>query len=188
MLEIANVVWNKLKRKQIIGVITLLVAALVYWQQSQTQQEHDRTSHAEPSAPRRKRTSVEPRTPEAQVPQPSPQKTQSLVQLSSFADAIAARKSEKWMTVSVRVVKTLPDDNKGSRHQRFLIEGRDGNTVLVAHNIDLAKSVPIKRLDPLEIRGRYEWNEKGGVLHWTHRDSSGRQSGGWIRHRGTEYR
>ncbi len=92
------------------------------------------------------------------------------------------------MTVSVRVVKILSDDNVGSRHQRFLVEGNDGNTVLIAHNIDLAESVPIERLDLLEIRGRYEWNDKGGVLHWTHRDPAGRHGGGWIRHRGTKYR
>jgi hypothetical protein len=92
------------------------------------------------------------------------------------------------MTVSVRVVKTLPDDNEGSRHQRFLVKGRDGKTVLVAHNIDLAKAVPLQRNDALEIRGRYEWNEKGGVLHWTHSDPSGRREGGWIRHRDIQYR
>lgn len=92
------------------------------------------------------------------------------------------------MTVLVRVIKTLPDDNDGSRHQRFLVEGRDGNTVLVAHNIDLAEKVPLQSNDALEIRGRYEWNEKGGVLHWTHGDPSGRKQGGWIRHRGKEYR
>ena len=147
-----------MKRQQIIGAITLLVAVLVYWQQSQTQQ------------------------------QPTSEKHHLPAQLSSFVDVIEARKSEEWMTVSVRVVKILPDDNEGSRHQRFLVEGRDGNTVLIAHNIDLAKSVPIQRRDLLEIRGRYEWNDKGGVLHWTHRDSSGRHSGGWIRHRGIKYR
>ncbi len=169
-----------MKRQQIIGVITLLVAAVVYWQQSQTQPKQ--------SDNERQRTSVASRAPISKGQQPISGNDHLSTQLSSFVDAIAARKSEEWMTVSVRVVKILPDDNDGSRHQRFLVEGNDGNTVLIAHNIDLAKPVPIGRLDLLEIRGRYEWNDKGGVLHWTHRDPSGRRAGGWIRHQGTKYR
>lgn len=35
----------------------------------------------------------------------------------------------------------LPDDNNGSRHQKIILELSTGQTVLVAHNIDLAPRI-----------------------------------------------
>ena len=82
----------------------------------------------------------------------------------------------------------LSDDNKGSRHQRFILALPSGRTVLVAHNIDLApKITEIKKGDTVHYFGQYEWNAKGGVLHWTHHDPSGRHVGGWLKHNGRTY-
>jgi|GEM_PF-157183 len=39
------------------------------------------------------------------------------------------------------VLKTLPDDNQGTRHQRFILKLSSGQTLLVAHNIDLADKI-----------------------------------------------
>lgn len=84
---------------------------------------------------------------------------------------------------------TLPDDTKGSRHQRFLVELEGGHTLLVSHNIDLAPRIDaLRRGDRIAFRGQYEWNEKGGVVHWTHHDPGGRRQGGWLRHQGDTYR
>lgn len=86
------------------------------------------------------------------------------------------------------VLRVLADDNEGSRHQRFLVRLSSGQTILIAHNIDLAP-----RVDGLEsgaaiaFRGEYEWNERGGVVHWTHRDPAGRHEAGWIRYAGRVY-
>ncbi|MFK7898140.1 MAG: DUF3465 domain-containing protein [Myxococcota bacterium] len=102
-----------------------------------------------------------------------------------IAQAVARKESGFMVTVDAQVKKTLPDDNKGSRHQRFLIELSSGHTLLVAHNIDLAKSVPLSRGDAVRVRGQFEWNEKGGVLHWTHHDPGKRREGGWIEFEGT---
>lgn len=101
--------------------------------------------------------------------------------------AIAERQSKVWVESAASVTRVLADDNHGSRHQRFLVDVA-GNSVLIAHNIDLAPRVPVETGDQLVVRGRFEWNEKGGVLHWTHHDPDGGRRGGWIEHRGKVYR
>lgn len=87
-----------------------------------------------------------------------------------------------------QVVKLLADDNKGSRHQRFILRLASGQTLLVAHNIDLAPYLQdLKVGDSVEFVGEYVWNDKGGILHWTHHDPKGRHPGGWLKHNGRLY-
>ncbi|KAG1682731.1 hypothetical protein GQR58_010526 [Nymphon striatum] len=78
--------------------------------------------------------------------------------------------SQFWVTVQGRVFKLLKDDLKGSRHQKFLIKIAPDISLLISHNIDLAKHVPVKQGDQINVRGRYEWNNRGGLIHWTHHD------------------
>lgn len=99
----------------------------------------------------------------------------------------AERRSDVVVRVRGRVDRVLADDNEGSRHQRFILALPSGHTVLVAHNIDLARRVPLGRGDQLEVKGEYEWNDRGGVLHWTHHDPQRRHEGGWIKHEGETY-
>ncbi|MGE0143017.1 MAG: DUF3465 domain-containing protein [Planctomycetota bacterium] len=104
-------------------------------------------------------------------------------------DAFRRGRSDVQVTVEGRVARTLRDDEEGSRHQRFIfqLDGSD-HTVLVAHNIDLAPRVPLKEGDRVSIAGEYEYNEEGGVLHWTHHDPARRHPDGWIRHDGKTYK
>jgi hypothetical protein len=86
------------------------------------------------------------------------------------------------------VVRLLSDDNDGSRHQRFIVELKTGQTLLIAHNIDLApRIISLKTGDEVGFFGEYEWNEKGGTIHWTHRDPKGLHIAGWIKHEGRVY-
>lgn len=86
------------------------------------------------------------------------------------------------------VIKLLADDNRGSRHQRFILRLQSGQTLLVAHNIDLAAKINSLQVgDQLEFFGEYEWSDKGGTLHWTHRDPGGRHVAGWLKHGGQVY-
>lgn len=86
------------------------------------------------------------------------------------------------------VTRVLSDDNDGSRHQRFILRIASGRTLLIAHNIDLAPRIGSLRAgDRVTFYGEYEWNDKGGVIHWTHRDPQGRHVGGWLEHDGRRY-
>jgi hypothetical protein len=86
------------------------------------------------------------------------------------------------------VTRILPDDNDGSRHQRFIIRLESGRTLLIAHNIDVAPRIsPLREGDTVAFNGIYEANDKGGLIHWTHRDPQGRHEPGWLRHKGKTY-
>jgi hypothetical protein len=93
---------------------------------------------------------------------------------------IRAQARQAWVETDGSVIRLLPDDREGAAHQRFILRLASGRTVLVAHNIDLARRIPLHVGDIVRLRGRYEWNEKGGVIHWTHHDPGDRKSGGWI--------
>lgn len=86
------------------------------------------------------------------------------------------------------VIKILPDDNQGSRHQRFILKLHSGQTLLIAHNIDLAPRLStLRKGDTVAFYGEYEWNSKGGVIHWTHHDPNGRHEPGWLKYNGQTY-
>lgn len=89
---------------------------------------------------------------------------------------------------SGKVIKILPDDNQGSRHQRFILELNSSQTLLIAHNIDLAPKIEnLKVDDHVNFYGQYEWNSNGGVIHWTHHDPNGQHEEGWLNHGGEMY-
>ncbi len=102
-----------------------------------------------------------------------------------------ARRSSVWVTTEGKVKLLLADDNNGSRHQQFILEldAARNFTVKVAHNIDDAPYIPLERGDTIQIKGRYEFNERGGVIHFTHRADrpTKRTPGGWIDHKGQRY-
>ena len=97
--------------------------------------------------------------------------------------------SDLVVEIKGEVIRLLPDDLKGSRHQRFIIRLLSGQTLLISHNIDLAQRIDDLQVgDHVELRGEYEWNNKGGVVHWTHHDPQFRRPGGWIKHQNEVYR
>ena len=102
-----------------------------------------------------------------------------------FASAFEKGKSGIQAEGNGIVIKILPDDNDGSRHQRFILRLDSDQTLLIAHNIDLAPRISsLRKGDAVSFYGVYEWNSKGGVVHWTHHDPSGRHVAGWLQHNG----
>jgi hypothetical protein len=107
---------------------------------------------------------------------------------SAFTRALENRASGVQLQGHGAVIKVLPNDNVGSRHQRFLLKLQSGQTLLIAHNIDIASSISSLRVgDNVSFNGEYEWNSAGGVIHWTHRDPGGRHVAGWLKHGGRIY-
>ncbi len=103
--------------------------------------------------------------------------------------AYESRQSDLQVQGDGQVIRMLPDDNDGSRHQRFILRLGSSQTLLVAHNIDLAPRISTLAVgDTVEFYGEYEWNSQGGVLHWTHHDPNGRHADGWLRHKDQVYR
>ena len=97
--------------------------------------------------------------------------------------------SNKQVQGHGEVLRVLSDDNDGSRHQRFILRLNSGQTLLIAHNIDLAPRISSLRTgDRVEFFGEYEWNSKGGVVHWTHHDPRGTHVAGWLKHDGRTYK
>ncbi len=102
--------------------------------------------------------------------------------------AFENRQSDIQVEGSGTVIKNLADDTNGSRHQRFILRLSSGQTLLIAHNIDLAPRINgLAKGDTVHFYGEYEWNSKGGVIHWTHHDPSRRHIGGWLKHKGAIY-
>lgn len=107
--------------------------------------------------------------------------------------ALAAAFEEQAHDLQVRgsgtVVRVLPNDIEGGRHQRFIVRLASGQTLLVAHNIDVAPRVEGLGVgDSVAFYGVYEWSPEGGTIHWTHKDPNGDHAPGWLRLNGQVYR
>lgn len=118
----------------------------------------------------------------------------SLCATNSFANDSVLKQVYESQTSNIQVqgrgtvVQLLPDDNDGSKHQRFILKLENQQTLLIAHNIDLAPAVANLLVgDIVEFYGEYERNRKGGVIHWTHHDPQGRHADGWLKHGGHIY-
>ena len=99
--------------------------------------------------------------------------------------AFASRASDVQVEGEGKVIRVLADDLDGSRHQRFIVQLASGQTLLITHNIDIAPRISgLKAGDSVSFNGEYVWNEKGGVIHWTHHDPQGRHVAGWVIHDG----
>lgn len=111
---------------------------------------------------------------------------------AAVGDAVANATAERQSGVEIAgegaVSRILGDDSVGDRHQRFILTLDSGRTLLIAHNIDIAPRIEsLREGDTVSFSGEYEWNDKGGVVHWTHHDPQGHHAAGWIRHRGRVY-
>jgi hypothetical protein len=114
-------------------------------------------------------------------------KAAAKTKVDTLRRAIDNREREVWVDGRGTLVKLLPDDREGDRHQRLLVRLDEGDTILIAHNIDVAPRVKVDEGDEVTFKGEFVWNDRGGVVHWTHHDPQKRRTGGWVKARGKTY-
>ena len=107
---------------------------------------------------------------------------------SPIGRAFKSRTSNVQVEGEGVVTRILTDDLAGGKHQRFIVRLASGQTVLIAHNIDIApRVIGLQKDDSVRFYGEYVWNEKGGLVHWTHHDPKGHHTAGWLKHDGRTY-
>jgi hypothetical protein len=80
-----------------------------------------------------------------------------------FANGWQTQTSNLQVQGTGLVWRLLADDLNGDAHQRFIVRLRSGQTLLVAHNIDLAPRIAAIRVgDEVAFYGEYEWSAEGG--------------------------
>ena len=178
------------KRRLYRGIVYILIALAAWIAQQQGWIDLDKSSQQSPNdssqttSTHSSNSNVTIKEPEVLTSKNSSQNNDNAL----IAQHYKNRKSDEIVTAVGKVGKVLADDNKGSRHQKFLLDIGQDKWLLVAHNIDLAQRVPLKQGDAIIVHGEYEWNEKGGVLHWTHHDPRGYHEDGYIEHNGKRYK
>lgn len=112
----------------------------------------------------------------------------------TIARLFREQRSDTWVETRGVVERLLPDDRDtydgSDTHQRLILRTDDGINILVAHNLCTSDRVPAKPGDRLTLRGEYEWTEKGGTLHFTHKPKFATRDAtrsGWIEHAGKRY-
>jgi hypothetical protein len=71
--------------------------------------------------------------------------------------AYAKADTGRWIEDTGFVRRLLQDDDDGSRHQRFIIQLSNRQTLLIAHNIDVAERIPLSLGDRPRSAGRGGW-------------------------------
>ncbi|VXB19751.1 conserved exported hypothetical protein [Microbacterium sp. 8M] len=122
----------------------------------------------------------------------SPSAAEVKATASDAADPVRALFEKHRSGVEVQgtgvVTRILPDDDDGSRHQKFILRTPGGVSILIAHNIDLAPRLDGLAVgDRVDFLGDYEWSDRGGTVHWTHHDPSGQHQDGWLSWGGRRY-
>ena len=185
---------KSIKRKLIRGVAYAAIAGAVWFAQQQgwlnNNEGKNQQASNQSSSQDAQSKSREENNPRIEIAKPVSTNGSSSNRNDNelIAKLYQQQKSDEIVTAVGRVGKILPDDNKGSRHQKFLLDIGQDKWLLVAHNIDLAPYVPLKQGDDVIVHGEYEYNEKGGVLHWTHHDPRGYHEEGYIEHNGKKYK
>lgn len=74
-------------------------------------------------------------------------------------------------------------------HEGFLLKLNEQCDLLlrVETNVDITGPVPLQTGEVVTVKGQFEDDPEGGVIHWTHHDPSGRHVSGYVEADGKIY-
>lgn len=80
-------------------------------------------------------------------------------------------------------------DGPSGEHEGFLLKlDQECDLMLrVETNIDITGPVPLQTGETVTVKGQFEDDASGGVIHWTHHDPRGRHVGGYVEAGGKLY-
>lgn len=108
-------------------------------------------------------------------------------------EAWRAGRSRVEVQASGSIARVLGDrTGRSGPHEGFLLHlagaGGRGLTLRVESNLTLMRTFPdLREGETAVVRGEYEYDPRGGVLHWTHRDPLGRHPAGFVEIAGRRY-
>lgn len=105
-----------------------------------------------------------------------------------IVEAVAKRRRMHYIQgADMPVIQLLPDDLKGSQHQKFLVRLSSGDQIMVVYNLDLCPKVPLRVGDLVDAGGEFIWTNRGGLLHWVHYDPKAKRPHGYVAVGGKAY-
>ncbi len=74
-------------------------------------------------------------------------------------------------------------------HEGFLLALRSGCTLVVRveTNVAFTGPIPLRAGDTVVVKGEYEYDPSGGVIHFTHRELRGHHPSGYVETGGSFY-
>ena len=81
----------------------------------------------------------------------------STLEFTDLKELYDAQVSNAQVLIQGEIIALLPDDNEGSRHQKFIVKLASGQTVLIVHNIDLSPRInSIEKGEQVLVYGEYD--------------------------------
>ncbi len=103
---------------------------------------------------------------------------------AAVCDAFNARRSHVEVVAAGTIYRILGTrEGRSGSHEGFLIRLDSGckASIKVETNVSLTGPVPLAGGEAVEVKGEYEYNPLGGVIHWTHHALGGHHEGGYVK-------
>lgn len=172
--------------KKNMGIVALVIVVVAAYLGNNSKEQHDYSSQKRADSQPHSEIILESKPQNTSVDRNS--SSQYANDNEKIQHAFQQQKSNLQVHSEGRIKAILPDDNEGSRHQKFILMLNNGHTVLVAHNIDLSPRLSgLKKGDIVEFNGEYQYSHQGGVIHWTHHDPQKNHVDGWLKYNGKIY-
>lgn len=109
---------------------------------------------------------------------------------AALCRAITAQASGTEVIVDGTVASLLGTSTGPSgAHEGFLLRLRSGcdQTIRVETNVGFTGPIPLRAGERVTVKGEYDHDPDGEVIHFTHRELRGRHPGGYVEVSGTYY-